>query len=360
MSSRRTHRDSWLELASAAWLDAAYSKHPALWLLRPLSLIYAAVVQLRRWMYRHAWLRVVRLPVPVVVVGNVTLGGTGKTPLCVYLATLLSRQGWRVGIVSRGYGGQARQWPQQVRADSDPAVVGDEAVLLARRTGLPMAVGRDRVAAAEALIAAHACDLILADDGLQHYRLGRDIEIAVIDGVRRLGNRVCLPAGPLREPASRLLTVDFKVAQGAAGRGEFSMHYRPLPLCSLLSDQSLSLESLRGLKVHAVAGTGHPERFFTLLRSLGAECIPHAFPDHYTFVATDLAFADPHPVVMTEKDAVKCVRFANARMWYLPIQAVLPELFAERVIQRLRAIKHGQETAGNPRLSRHQGTAHPG
>jgi tetraacyldisaccharide 4'-kinase len=338
-------RGSWWHGWQAAWLEAWYTGHPALTLLLPLSLLYGTLARLRRMAYAGGLLRQVRLPVPVVVVGNLTLGGTGKTPLTIWLARHLVAAGWRVGIVSRGYGGHASEWPQQVRGDSDPGVVGDEAVLIARRTGVPMAVAPERVAAARALIEACGCNLILSDDGLQHYALARDIEIAVVDGVRRLGNRHCLPAGPLREPQSRLKAVDLIVTQGLAERGEFAMSYRPLGIYPLRPGQPLGLDHLRGQRVHCVTGIGNPQGFFALVRSLGAQVIPHAYPDHHEFAPEELQFEDADLVLMTEKDAVKCERFATARLWYLPVEASLPPVFAQRFDNLLRTCAHGQETA---------------
>ena len=248
--------------------------------------------------------------------------------MVIALANLLKAKGYRPGLVSRGYGGTTAKWPQQVRRDSDPVVVGDEAVLLARRTNYPMAVGPNRVAAAQALLKYNQCDVILSDDGLQHYALARDIEIAVIDGVRRLGNGHLLPAGPLREPKRRLKKVDFVIANGGGSRGEFTMKIR-LGIPRRLGDdqEAGGWERFQNAKVHAVAGIGHPERFFTSLKKAGIDPMEHPYPDHHAFNHEDINFDDSAPTLMTEKDAVKCARFASANHWYVPIEAELDPRF---------------------------------
>lgn len=327
------------ELLLAAWYRR---DHPLGWLLAPLGWLFCGLVTLRRLAYRHGLLHPERLPVPVLVVGNLSLGGTGKTPLVGWLVGWLREQGWRPGVVIRGYGGTARHWPQQVRPDSDPATVGDEAVLLARRCGCPVAAGPDRVAAARALLQYRGCDILVSDDGLQHYRLARDIEIAVVDGQRRFGNGRCLPAGPLREPQSRLREADLVVAYGAAGRGELAMSYRPEPL-RRLGDDNITRAPVphRGVRVHAVAGIGDPQRFFRLLAHLGFRVVPHAFPDHHPFSPEDLRFDQELPIIMTEKDAVKCRHFAHPDMWYLPVTAEPSPLLGQRLTKLLEDLRRG-------------------
>ncbi len=317
------------------WLnDIWYGRSPWVIALLPLTGLYCAAIGLRRLAYRLGLKRTQRVGVPVIVVGNMTVGGTGKTPVVCWLADYLRRQGFKPGLVARGYGGQARHWPQQVRADSDPAMVGDEPVLLARLTGCPMAVAPDRVAAAQQLLEHHDCDVIISDDGLQHYALGRDIEIAVIDGVRRFGNRLCLPAGPLREPASRLTRVDLVVVNGLAGRNEYALTVRADSATNLLNDAQRPLADFRGQRLHAVAGIGRPERFFDDLRKQGLDIEPHAFADHYVFRAEDLAFADA-PVLMTEKDAVKCRRFARDNIWAVGTRVELDSRFGTQLLALL-------------------------
>ena len=319
-------------------------------LLFPLSLLFGLMAALRRAAYRAGWMRARRFPVPVLVVGNITVGGTGKTPLVIWLAEYLRQQGWRPGIVSRGYGGKARRWPQQVRADSDPATVGDEAVMLAARSGCPMSVGPDRPAAVEALLAHTTVDIVISDDGLQHYALARDLEIAVVDGERRLGNGLLLPAGPLREPKSRLDSVDMVVVNGQGRPGEFSMKiFQPL-VRPLAGDAELPITRFAERKVHAVAGIGNPQRFFRLLAKHRIHIQPHAFPDHHPFCAEDLHFTDELPILMTEKDAVKCRRLPCRDCWVVHVNAQPDASFVHRLNIALRDIADGQETAGHPGL----------
>jgi tetraacyldisaccharide 4'-kinase len=238
--------------------------------------------------------------------------------------------------VSRGYGGGAAQWPQGVAADSDPLLVGDEPVLIARRTGCPVVVAPRRAAAAKKILADYACDVIVCDDGLQHYALARDLEIAVMDGARRLGNRRCLPAGPLRETPARLRTVDLIVVNGAGLPGECKMRLAG-DVAYSLSDPNAryELRHWQGGAVHGVAGIGNPERFFAHLRALGLEVREHPFPDHHRFRAEDLHFADELPVIMTEKDYVKCRGFAQAHHWYVPVTARLDTDCEQRLQQLL-------------------------
>lgn len=322
-------------------------------LLAPLGWIYAALSGARRGAYRLGLLRPRRLTRPVVVVGNLTVGGTGKTPLTIHLARELSAARLKVGIVSRGYGrrgGAARY----VHADSDWRDVGDEPVIIARRTGCPTMVAADRVAAARTLIARGA-EVILSDDGLQHLRLPRDCEIVVIDGSRGFGNGRLLPAGPLREPAAALgraevVVVNGEVAHGTlAGvlpAGTLTMRLVAQPAVRLDGRGSpCELAAFRGRRVHAVAGIGNPQRFFRELAAHGIEVIVHPFPDHHPFTEHELAFADDLPILMTEKDAVKCAPFANARLWCVPVSATFSDSDAQalraRVLGKLRARSGG-------------------
>ena len=319
-------------------------------LLLPLSLIFALVAALRRLGYRTGLLRVRRFPVAVLVVGNITVGGTGKTPLVIWLADYLRHHGWRPGIVSRGYGGKAQHWPQQVRADSDPASVGDEAVMLAATTGCPMCVGPDRPAAVEALLAHTDVNIVISDDGMQHYALARDLEIAVIDGERGLGNGFLLPAGPLREPKSRLDRVDLVVVNGDCGEDEFSIKLFQPSLRPLVGNGAAPITQYTGRAVHAVAGIGNPQRFFRLLARHGIEVKPHPFPDHHPFSAEDLNFDDDLPVLMTEKDAVKCRRLDCRDCWVVHVDAQPDARFIHRLNIALKDIVDGQKTAGHPGL----------
>ncbi|CAK0763431.1 Tetraacyldisaccharide 4'-kinase [Gammaproteobacteria bacterium] len=285
--------------------------------LLPLAWLFGAGVRLRRQLYQSAWWPSHRLPVPVVVVGNLTVGGTGKTPLTLWLARYLSSQGWRVGLLTRGYRGQSRDWPQWVTPLSDPREVGDEALLLAA-SGCPLVAGPDRVAGGHWLVT-KGCNLVLSDDGLQHYRLARDREILVVDGERGFGNRCLLPAGPLREPVARQAEVSLVVTQGVdlEDRPAFRLVLGD-PVRVDDPSQSRPLAAFPGSTVTAVAGIGHPQRFFRQLQAAGLSLTCHAFPDHHPYERADFATL-AGPILMTGKDAVKCRPFADARFWEVPV-----------------------------------------
>lgn len=305
------------------------------WLLWPVSLAFGAAVTVRWLLYRLRLRRSERADVPVIVVGNLTAGGSGKTPLVLWIAEFLKAAGWKPGIVSRGYGGSVSE-PRAATIASDPAEVGDEPMLLARRSGCPVWVAPERIAACRALRAQHPeCNVIVLDDGLQHYALARDLEIAVVDA-RGFGNGFLLPAGPLREPRSRLRTVDAVVAHGAGDVKGYSMRLEGGDLVRLGDAREVQpAKAFAGQKVHAVAGIGDPKRFFLHLAKLGPKVVPHPFPDHHAFSAADLEFGDQAPVVMTEKDAVKCKRFAKPQHWVLPVRAVLDPSFGDWLLKRL-------------------------
>ncbi|WP_303783836.1 tetraacyldisaccharide 4'-kinase [Azovibrio restrictus] len=338
-------------MSFGGWLQERWYRRrlvPALWLLAPLSLLFRLVSALRRFAYRCGWLPVLRLPVPVVVVGNLTAGGAGKTPLVLWLAGALQRAGWRPGIVSRGYGA-AEPGPFAVTPDAAPARVGDEPLLLARRSGLPVWIGRDRGAAAQALLARHPeVNLLLCDDGLQHYRLARDVEIAVFDG-RGAGNGWPLPLGPLREPLDRLRRVhalvfngapDHRVLKAAPHLPDFAMSLEPGEFYRLDDPtQRCTAAQLAGRRLHAVAGIGDPARFFRTLAQLGLEFTPHPFPDHYAYKADDLRFAEGEVVLMTEKDGVKCASFDLGEAWVLPVEARLPPELIHVLLETLNGPK---------------------
>ncbi len=318
-----------IDTLESAW----YGNGRAPWWTAPLAALYGGVIRLRGALYRRGWLHSVRLPVPVVVIGNLTVGGTGKTPLTIALARALRERGCRPGVVSRGYGGSQRE-PLLLGDAPDPAQVGDEPCLI-RAGGVPVAVGRDRPAAAQLLLDA-GCDVLIADDGLQHYRLARDVEVCVIDGVRRFGNRRLLPAGPLREPLDRLRRVDLRVCNGgAAEAGEYPMQLHGGEAMALDGSRTQALAGFAGQRVHAVAAIGNPRRFFDSLRGHGIEVIGHAFADHHDFVAAELDFGDGLPLLMTDKDAVKCRRFARPNWWRVPVQAQLPDAFYAALLEQL-------------------------
>jgi tetraacyldisaccharide 4'-kinase len=339
-----------------AWLqDLWYQDGRGAWLLLPLSGIYRIVIAVRSLLYRAGILPRVDVGVPVVVVGNITAGGTGKTPVTTWLATSLSERGFRPGIVSRGYGGSGSSTTMRVDAASDPAVVGDEPVLLARRSDCPVAVDRDRVRAATMLVRDGA-DVIIADDGLQHLRLCRNYEICVLDGRRRLGNGHVLPAGPLREPASRLDEVDEVLVNGpradesarSARKGETGFELVAAFARRLDDTESKPIEQFAGRTVNAVAAIGNPVRFFDLLRGAGIRVIAHSHPDHARLGPADLEFDDGFDVFVTEKDAVKLDRRRHAACWYVPVDVRLPEAEAwlDRLETRLRDVRAAATSRG--------------
>ena len=333
---------TWRHVRERIW----YGRHPAAILLAPVGRLYQACAWARRAAYTSGLFSVYRAAVPIIVVGNISVGGTGKTPLVIWLACKLQEFGFRPGIIARGYRGVANSWPQQVRPDSDPVAVGDEAVLIAKRSGLPVAVGPNRGDAIEALRKHSGVNIVVSDDGLQHYAMARDIEVAVIDGIRRFGNGACMPAGPLREPVTRLDRVDLIVTNGLAARGEFPMRYVAGHAHHVNETlESVAFEVFTPKTVHAVAGIGNPDRFFALLKRSGFRITAHAFPDHHRFAEADLDFGDRNPVLMTEKDAVKCERFHDDRLWYVPVDAELPDVFERRLKTLLKRIFHGQEAA---------------
>ncbi|MGQ9425195.1 tetraacyldisaccharide 4'-kinase [Gilvimarinus sp. F26214L] len=324
-------------------------------LLLPLSWLFRLLITLRRYYY-HRIAPSASLPVPVVAVGNINVGGAGKTPLLIALARALRQRGFRPGVVSRGYGSRAPHYPFLVSAGSPVEQAGDEPLMIARRSGCPVMIDADRLAAARALIAGNHCNVILSDDGLQHYRLPRDLEIVVVDGQRGVGNGHLLPAGPLREPLSRLQEVDWLVINGDGGAA-IAGHGKPAQRMRLLPD---AWQAVHGIgtapveqppwssgRVHALAGIGNPARFFQTLRDLGLDVIEHGFPDHHPFQVADLRFDDDLPVVMTEKDAVKCQAVLESakdvptatleNYWYLTVHAQLEEEFYDAVADAIHA-----------------------
>jgi tetraacyldisaccharide 4'-kinase len=313
--------------------------------LLPLTGLFCAVTALRRLLYRIGWLRTHTLGVPVIIVGNITVGGTGKTPMVVWLAEKLSEQGYRPGIITRGYGGQSKQWPCEVKEQSSAKQVGDEAILLKRRTHCPVYAGPDRPLTAKRLLSEHPCNLIISDDGLQHYALDRNLEIVVIDGARRFGNGYCLPAGPLRESPKRLPQMDLVIINGQAGPGEYQMCVKGEVAVALKGGEVKALTSFVGASLHAIAGIGRPERFFAMLEAAGLKLKRHPFPDHHRYCADDLKPFASQTVLMTEKDGVKCELFAQPDHWYVPATAIVDPGFEKQLMVMIKRLTDGQKTA---------------
>jgi len=331
----------------AAWYTPRVT--PLAALLWPFSLLFRGAVAFRRFLFRAGVLRAQRVRAPVVVVGNVSVGGTGKTPLACALAAALAQRGFHPGIVSRGHGGSAAA-ARAVMADDDPAVVGDEPLIFSA-AGFPVWIGRDRVAAARGLLdSVPSCDVVISDDGLQHYRLARDVEIVAVDAARGFGNGFMLPAGPLREPASRLDEVDAIVRlvahrsahTGARDGRDTEVTHAPQPWRNVAAGARVADPAeWHGREVHAVAGIAHPERFFALVRAQGIAAVEHPLPDHHAYRAADLAFPAAAAILMTQKDAVKCAGLADERCWYLPVSATLDPALVALVENKIR----GSETA---------------
>jgi len=317
-------------------------------LLLPISVVYWFLHSIHKFMYRSGIFRMQRVPVPVIVLGNITVGGTGKTPLVHWIANYLVSNGYKPGIISRGYKGSSSK-PARVSPGADPKKFGDEPVLLAGKTGAPVYVGANRVDAARSLLNENSCDVIISDDGLQHYRLFRDIEIAVVDGWRRYGNGFFLPAGPLRENQKRLASVDWILCRGGTPlSNEIPYHYRAVNVQDLKSGHAHDIGFLREKKFHAVTGIGNPDQFFSQLKNLGCEPEKHIYPDHHYFTLKELTFPDTKPLIMTEKDAVKCRHLVNelkADVFVLAIEADLPNSFGNELLKKLGGFyNHGPKT----------------
>ena len=325
------------------WLtDSWYRPHPLRWFLLPLSLLYQLIATIRKHAYQRDWLTRHRLRAPVIVVGNISVGGTGKTPFVIWLCEQLQQAGYKPGIISRGYRGRASHYPLDVDVTTPTKQAGDEPVLIARRTQCPVVVDPNRSRAAVHLLSQHRCDVIISDDGLQHYALQREVEICLVDSQRRFGNKLCLPAGPLREPVSRLQSVDFVVYNGEAASQRYQMQLVPTHWVNLGDPNiTLPLNAFAQQEVHAIAGIGNPQRFFDQLCEFNPIVHPHAFDDHHAFDEADLSFDDGLPVLMTEKDAVKCQAFAKDFYWYLPVCAEIDNGLAQAILTKLKDNPHG-------------------
>ncbi|MBT5499657.1 MAG: tetraacyldisaccharide 4'-kinase [Thiotrichales bacterium] len=300
-------------------------------ILLPFSAVFFILSYIRLWLYRFRILKVNDSSLPVIVVGNITVGGTGKTPIVISIVNYLKSQNKKVGVVSRGYGGEYPQESLEVTLSSDPIECGDEPLLIKQQTKVPVAVAKNRTKAIEFLIKKYSLDVIVSDDGLQHYSMGRDIEIAVIDGHSRLGNGLLLPAGPLREAKSRLKSVDFIINNGSNLEGEISSEIEPHEYINLLTKEVKGLDHFKDKKCYAVAGIGKPDNFFSILKNNGVKLITKPFPDHYVFTEKDLIFNENHPIIMTSKDCVKCTQFATNQMWYLSVSAKINSNFYQQL-----------------------------
>ncbi|MFT5707157.1 MAG: tetraacyldisaccharide 4'-kinase [Oceanospirillaceae bacterium] len=344
--------------------NAWYHKK-ATWVLLfwPLEYLFVTLAKFKKkQLLKQQW----QASCPVIIVGNISIGGTGKSPVSIYLIEILQQQGYKVGVVSRGYGALRKDFPYQVQASDDAGQSGDEPLMIVKRTGVNLVIDPDRVRACQYLLANNDCDLIISDDGLQHYRMGRDIEIAVIDGKRGLGNGHCLPVGPLREFAERLNSVDFVIVNGEQNN-EFSSSYtmqiraqgwyriKDQKFISLTDFQALIIE--QQAMVHGVAGIGNPQRFYDSLHALGIDAVQHSFADHHQYSAANFDFVNAphkaftangnsksnlkrnHIICMTQKDAVKCVNYAPENSYYLKVKADIDASFKQNLLEKLAALQ---------------------
>lgn len=329
------NQTSWLQ----QWLERVwYQNGKGRFLLLPFTALYCTVNQYQR---RKQTRNLPKFPCSIIVVGNITVGGTGKTPLTIYITKLLQEKGYKPAIITRGYGGKAATWPQKVSAETDPELVGDEAVLMAKRTAVPVMAGANRLDSIQQLLDLNDIDVIVSDDGMQHYKMPRDIQIAVIDATRMLGNGYCLPAGPLREKKERLDDCDFVVLNGGSNAKQpwFSMSLQGNILINLKTNQTISLSDFNHTRVNAVTGIGNPKRFYKTIEQGGLTLNTISFPDHHSYIESDLYFQNDYPIIMTEKDAVKCKAFANTiknDIWILPIDAEFDPTFDKQLIDTLR------------------------
>ena len=323
-----------------------YTQNVIAWLLLPVSWLYCALVKIRQFLYRSKILSSSKLNRPVVIVGNLTVGGTGKTPLLIALCEMLKQKGYSPGVISRGYtsntGTGVIEGVHQVSGRDTAEQVGDEPLLIVQKTHCPVVVGQNRAAAGRYLLENNTCDIVLSDDGLQHYKLQRDLELVVIDSSRKFGNGFCIPAGPLREPVSRLDSVDIVITHNTGvsvdNESTFALFFdKPI---NIYTTECKALDEFKAAKCHAVAGIGHPQRFFNQLKANGLDIIEHAFPDHYSYKPEDLSFGDDLAIIMTEKDAVKCVALSLENIWAVPVTAKLTESLKSRILVSIEKLEH--------------------
>ena len=321
---------------------AWYKKRTWLWILWPLALITKKISQNRLKKFLEGKTKSWRAEVPIIIVGNIVAGGTGKTPFVIWLAKALAALGYKPGIISRGYGGRSKQYPLIVDESTTVQMCGDEPKMIFSNTALPVYVSPNRVKAAKKLMKDQDCDVLISDDGLQHYSLDRDVEIAVFDGMRGAGNRLCLPAGPLREPLSRISTIDFVVSSGSSLQEDelhedVVMKFKPTEWIRLSDKKSFKVGAWPlGKVAHAVAGIGNPLKFFLSLKELGFNLIEHSFPDHYQFQEEDFQFSEQFPIILTEKDAARCNNIENKNIWYLKTEADLPKEFVHKIVSKMK------------------------
>jgi len=305
------------------------------YLLLPISAIFYLISIIRRYCYQLGLFNINQFDKPVIVVGNITAGGSGKTPIVIALCNCLNAQGKKVGVVSRGYGGSHTKGSVEVTSATSPSVSGDEPLLIKLSTNCVVMVNRDRSQAVNDLLTQHDIDVVVSDDGLQHYAMGRDVEICVIDGNNRIGNGFYLPSGMLRESTSRLKSVDFIINNGSNYPGEFSAKVNPIGFVIIITGEKKPLDFFHTEYCHGVAGIGNPSKFFSTLKNLHIHVQEHSFADHYAYQKSDLEFKDNHPIIMTSKDWVKCREFANDKMYYLDIDIDISEDFFKKLLLKL-------------------------
>src|SRR3990167_2710047 len=313
-----------------------YKKNILSYLLLPFSFMYLLIISVRKYFYQLHILKKIKMSIPVIIIGNFTVGGTGKTPFLISLANALKQLHFKPGIITRGYRGKSAEWPIIVDQNTDPTLAGDEAVLIAKKTLLPVVAGPNRIQDVKKILEKFSCDVIISDDGLQHTRLMRDVEIAMIDDQRGFGNGFLLPAGPLREPSTRLDSVDFVVVNNGNCDDPWHTEFVIDEFVNLKNPhQKLNLTEIASQKIYAIAGIGNPDNFFNALRRCYLNIVPVAFPDHHDFQYADINFEKDAIILMTEKDAIKCKKFADERHFAACGHAEIEKKLIEKIVQKL-------------------------